>query len=104
MGVEIVAMAIPPGAGDADKGHARLDEPPRHQRLLAEQRRPIEVADSLRLAADVEEPFAPHQAVDALIRLGMAIEAAARTALLEMPAQQVTQLGPVTVIRFGDAL
>ena len=59
---EVLAVAVPPGPADADERHARLDQPPRRQALLAEQRRAVAVADALRLAGDVEEALVGHDA------------------------------------------
>ena len=49
MRLEVLAVAVPPGPADADERHARLDQPAGDQRLLAELRRAVGVADLLRL-------------------------------------------------------
>ena len=54
VGLEVLAVAVPPGPGDADERDARLDQPAGDQRLLAELGRPVTVADLLRLSRDVE--------------------------------------------------
>ena len=79
VGLEVLAVAVPPGAGHADERDARLDQPAGDQRLLAELRRPVLVADLLRLARDVEERLAGHQAADALVRHVVAAQRVATT-------------------------
>ena len=39
--LEVLAVAVPPGAADADERHARLDQAAGDQRLLAELRRAV---------------------------------------------------------------
>ena len=78
----------------ADERHARLDQPAGDQRLLAELGRAVPVADLLRLARDVEERLAGHQAADPLVGLVVAAERTGdRPAAGEPLAQQVAQLG-----------
>ena len=102
VGLEVLAVAVPPGAGDADERDAGLDQPAGDQGLLAELGRPVLVADLLRLARDVEERLAGHQAADALVGLVVAAQRARRPAALEPLAQQLAQLGALEVVELGD--
>ena len=68
VGLEILAVAVPPGTGHADKRDPGLDQPAGCQDLFAELGRPVTVANLLRLARDVKERLAGHQAADALDR------------------------------------
>ena len=79
MGLEVLAVAVPPGPGHADERDARLDQPAGDQGLLAELRRPELVADLLRLARDVEQRLAGHQAADALVGHVVAAQRVATT-------------------------
>ena len=72
--LEVLAVAVPPGAADADERHAGLDQPAGDERLLAELRRAVRVADLLRLLRDVEQLLARHQAADALVGLVVAAQ------------------------------
>ena len=45
MRLEVLPVAVPPGAADPDERHARLDQPAGDQRLLAELGRAVLVAD-----------------------------------------------------------
>ena len=60
VGFEILAVTVPPGAGDADKGHTGFNHPPRHQRLLTEERRAVAITDPLGFQFDVEKRLAAH--------------------------------------------
>ncbi len=93
MGLEVLAVAVPPGPGHADERDARLDQPAGDQRLLAELRRAELVADLLRLARDVEERLAGHQAAHALVSHVVAAQHARRPPALEPLAHQVAELG-----------
>ncbi len=55
MGLKVLPVAVPPSPRHAHKGDSRLDQSPRHERLLAELRGPEAVAHALRLTRDVKE-------------------------------------------------
>ncbi len=102
MGLEVLAVAIPPGPGHADERDAGLDQPAGDQRLLAELGRPELVADLLRLTRDIEERLAGHQAPHPLIGDVVAAQRARRPSALEPPAQELAKLGALEVVKLGD--
>jgi len=103
--VEVLAVTVPPAAVEADERHPRFDQPPGHQRLLAEQRRAVAVAHRLRLAGDVEEAVAGHETAHPGVGVvvagqrGVALPAAAEAA-----RQQVAQLAARRVVGVGQRL
>ena len=104
MRLEVLPVAVPPGAGHADERHTRLDQPAGDQRLLAKLRRAELVADLLRLARNVEERLAGHQATHPLISHVVAAQRARRPPALELLAQQVAQLGTLEMVELGDVV
>ena len=104
MGLEVLPVAVPPGPGHADERDARFDQPAGDQGLLAELRRPELVADFLRLARDVKQRLAGHQAANALVGHVVAAQHARRTPALELLAHEVAQLGALEVVELGDLI
>src|ERR1017187_4023977 len=102
MGLEILPVAVPPGPGHTDERDARFDQPAGDQGLLAELRRPEQVADRLRLTRDVEERLAGHQAANALVSHVVAPQYARRPPAFEPLAQQVAKLGALDVVELRD--
>ncbi len=103
VGLEVLPVAVPPGAGHAHERDTRLDQPAGGQGLLAELGGPIAIADPLRLARDVEQRLAGHESADALIgHVVTAQGTRGHPATGESLAHQVAKLGALEVVVFGD--
>ena len=102
--LEVLPVAVPPRAAHAHEGHARLDHPPRHQRLLAEERRAIRLARLRRLLGQVEERLAAHQAVDARIGVRVALHWPGAVPGDELVVNQLLQLRARVVVQLRDGL
>ena len=79
---EVVPVGIPAGARqaelvpeDGDESPAGLDQPPRRQRRLAEERHAVEVARLVRLLAQVERPAQALRADEVVGHGAMAVDA-----------------------------
>lgn len=104
VGLEVLTVAVPPSATDADEGDAGFNHAPSHEGLLSKEGRAVAIANPGRFLLDIEEGFAAHEAVDLGVGAGVALDELGVATLSKAGAEEFLEIGPVAVIDAGDGV